>query len=689
MPSTSRVQVAIRTRPTSNFARSELNIDTKEQKISIHVNKDKSQYVNNQQEDWAFRFNKVLHNVDQETMYDACAEDIVNSVLEGYNGTIMAYGQTGAGKTFTMMGGTQSYKYRGIAPRSVAHVFRHIQTNPQVAVSVRISYLEVYNEQFYDLLQENTRLQDLAVMDDPHGNVLVKGLSMKTATCEEEALNLLFEGETNRAIAEHQMNKNSTRSHCVFTMHLDIRSRIESSEKVVRSKLNLVDLAGSERVKNTGSSGKTLQEANFINKSLTFLEQVVIALSSKSRDHIPFRQSKLTNVLRDSLGGNCKTRLIANIWCESQHIHETVSTLKFATRMMRVANTPTINERQDPAMLLKKYKRQVRELRQELAMHDSLANRSSVQYDDFTPEQRQEVYEMVDAYMTDKIPEIKIVNVKQIHEVFKQFKVYVKKAGVSMIQNANALPARANSSHDVKETAQIEAKTEAGPPEGYVGELDGGATGFHLGEADAAAAPPKPDQPRSPAPTKDEAGKSQPSPQHQETCSPEHTAAAGPSGSKPQVSEEEAFEEYKRTKGAQYNDMFEENKKDYQAKKVELKALSNDVNKLKGEIDKMAEELASYKARQEKEIPVSPEGLPVIEEEEFILIRNLKKKKKAYNSAFHTRKMVKNEVSYLKSLVKQAKLKLCSMFLEWYHSAYGSPLPSQSQPDVPANGTFS
>eukprot|EP00466_Bigelowiella_natans_P009990 jgi/Bigna1/42808/e_gw1.67.5.1 len=503
MPS-NRVQVAIRTRPTSNFARSELKIDNKGNNINGKVTPSSSitAYVNNKQEDWAFKFNNILHNVDQEVTYETCAEDIVNSVLQGYNGTIMAYGQTGAGKTFTMMGGTQSYKYRGIAPRAVAHVFRHIQTNPQVAVSVKISYLEVYNEQFFDLLQENTRLQDLAVMDDPHGNVFVKGLSMKTATCEEEALNLLFEGETNRAIAEHQMNKSSTRSHCVFTMHLDIRSRIESSEKVVRSKLNLVDLAGSERVKNTGSSGKTLQEANYINKSLTFLEQVVIALSSKTRDHIPFRQSKLTNVLRDSLGGNCKTRLIANIWCESRHIHETVSTLKFATRMMRVANTPTINERQDPAMLLKKYKRQVRELRQELAMHDSLANRSNIQYDDFSPEQRQQTYEMVDGYVKGEVEEIEIVNVRQIQEVFKQFKIYVQ----TMHKSGSSLPGmnqgkssaggndakRGGGGPDSKRGAK-EAKQphSGGPGEGFVGELDMAATGFHLGQADSGAAPPK------------------------------------------------------------------------------------------------------------------------------------------------------------------------------------------------------
>lgn len=144
-------------------------------------------------------------------------------------------------------------------------------------------------------------------------------------------MNLLFEGEANRTISEHQLNKQSTRSHCVFSVYLEMKSRIESSEKVRTSKLNFVDLAGSERVKKTGSTGLTLKEANYINKSLTFLEQVVVGLSdnkkkpksekAKSYDHVPYRQSKLTHLLKDSIGGNCRTVLIATIMPEIYHLH--------------------------------------------------------------------------------------------------------------------------------------------------------------------------------------------------------------------------------------------------------------------------------------------------------------------------------------------------------------------------------
>jgi kinesin family protein 6/9 len=316
-------------------------------------------------EDWSFGFDHLLHDVPQETVYDTCARydnhpymhgyililfgdanrDIVDNVVQGYNGTILCYGQTGAGKTYTMNGGAADYKSRGIIPRAISHIFRTAATSSSdVEVLVRVSYLEIYNEMFYDLLARPTDApldnSDLAVREDEDGQVIVKGLTRRPVDSEEAALNMLFEGETNRSIASHDMNAASTRSHCIFTIWLESRSRIGASEKVMHSKLNLVDLAGSERVGKTGSTGSTLAEAKYINKSLTFLEQVVVALGQSARDHIPFRQSKLTNVLRDSLGGNCKTRLIANIWCERMQLEETISTLKFATRMMRYVCMP-------------------------------------------------------------------------------------------------------------------------------------------------------------------------------------------------------------------------------------------------------------------------------------------------------------------------------------------------------------
>ena len=236
---------------------------------------------------------------------------------------------------------------------------------------------------------------DITILDDAKGGIYVKGLSMHVCVNEEEALNLLFEGETNRTISEHQLNKTSSRSHCIFTIYVESKSRVESSEKIVSSKFHLVDLAGSERTKKTGSEGVTLKEANYINKSLSFLEMVVIASCDKSREFIPYRQSKLTNLLKDSVGGNSKTIVITNVWPEAAHLEETISTLKFGTRLMKVTNEAMINVHLDPQQLIKKYEKEIRELKQELAMHDTLANRGRITYDPYTPKQQYEIQQVL------------------------------------------------------------------------------------------------------------------------------------------------------------------------------------------------------------------------------------------------------------------------------------------------------
>ena len=246
----------------------------------------------------------------------------------------------------------------------------------------------------------------LSIQDDTRGGVAVKNLSMHQCDTEEDALEQLFEGETNRTYGAHMLNFHSSRSHCVYTLHIESRSRVESTEKIVYSKLHLVDLAGSERTKKTNTSGKLLEEAQHINKSLSYLEQVVLALSDKKRDHVPYRQTTLTNLLRDSLGGNCKTVMIANVHCTKQHIEETISTLKFATRMMKVKNEAMVNSIVDPTLQIKRLEKEIRDLKQELAMHDTLANRGRVNYDAYTPEEQNKIQQVTNQYLTGEIDDI-------------------------------------------------------------------------------------------------------------------------------------------------------------------------------------------------------------------------------------------------------------------------------------------
>jgi kinesin family member 6/9 len=272
----------IRTRPTSHFAYKNIQIDTDTGHITITKPKNEDQgVVNNQLETWKFKYNKILHNSSQEDVFDYCARDIISNIVEGYNGTIMCYGQTGAGKTFTMNGSMANFKYRGLTPRTLSVIFQEIDSRFDQQVTIRVSYIEIYNELMFDLLSPiptHEQSGNISIVEDASGNVKVKGLSLHVCNNEEEALNYLFEGETNRTISEHELNKSSSRSHCIFTLHVESKSRVESTEKVHVSKLNLVDLAGSERTKKTGSSGITLKEAAFINKSLSFLEQVVVAV---------------------------------------------------------------------------------------------------------------------------------------------------------------------------------------------------------------------------------------------------------------------------------------------------------------------------------------------------------------------------------------------------------------------------
>ncbi|CAF5016301.1 unnamed protein product, partial [Rotaria magnacalcarata] len=305
---TNKVKVYVRTRPTNNFASDMISVGRDNRTVSVH-RVASANAVDNKINDWAFHLDGVFHNVSQDEIFDSVAKDVIDRTLDGYNGTIMCYGQTGAGKTHTMTGFTESYPNRGVIPRTIQHIFQEINSRQDFSYSIRIAYLEIYNDQMCDLLRtldsktdnQQQQQQQLSIGEDV-GFVYVKGLSYRIANSEEEALNLLFEGETNRSIGQHVLNKQSSRSHCIFTIIVECRSVLSSDDKYTVSKLNLVDLAGSERLAKTNSEGVTKREATFINKSLSFLEQVVLNLSDKKTNCSHFRSSKLTHALKDSIG---------------------------------------------------------------------------------------------------------------------------------------------------------------------------------------------------------------------------------------------------------------------------------------------------------------------------------------------------------------------------------------------------
>ncbi|XP_025082280.1 kinesin-like protein KIF9 isoform X2 [Pomacea canaliculata] len=498
-----KVKVWARIRPSSNFAHDNLELLPDKKSINLHLKRDpKKGIVNNQILDWSFKLDGIFHNATQEHVFSTVASNLVTSAIDGYNGTLMCYGQTGAGKTFTITGATENFRHRGLIPRALSQLFKEIEERLEFSIIVRISYMEIYNEVMYDLLAslpdvENPSGKETMVLTENQDGVYVKGLSCHLAQNEEEALNLLFEGETNRTIAAHVLNRMSSRSHCLFTVYLESRSRVHSNAKYTVSKLHFVDLAGSERIGKTKSEGKMQTEALYINKSLTFLEQVVIALADRKREHIPFRQSKLTHYLKDSIGGRCNTVLITNIWSERAQLEETVSSLRFATRMMCVASEPAVNEVCDPAacpfcaethwkvILVKTLHQEIEHLKSELAMHDTLANRSSVNYDPLSEQQKYEIRQQCRRYLEGTLDEIDIVNLRQIQGTFEAFReIYhqIENDVEDKLRQKFTLSDRADVA--AMGGAQQAHMSTADEPN-MVGETDG--TGFGVGSAPKSA----------------------------------------------------------------------------------------------------------------------------------------------------------------------------------------------------------
>ena len=453
------IQIFARVKPTkAKLGLYEINNEVDDGSIlGFNVPRDQaSGYVNNKKEEYKFKFQKVFdRSTKQDEVFQEVAQPVIENVLQGYNGTIFAYGQTGSGKTFTITGGPEEYEDRGIIPRALSYIFQHCDDHPEYVFSVHVSYLEIYNETGYDLLhssKSSSKLEDLpkvTILEDPDQNVHLKNLSTHQARNEEEALGLLFAGDTNRMIAETPMNQASTRSHCIFTIH--VSSREAGSATIRQSKLHLVDLAGSERVGKTGVNGQLLTEAKYINLSLHFLEQVIVSLSEKGRGHIPYRNSIMTSVLRNSLGGNCMTTMIATCSVEKKNLDESISTCRFAQRVALIKNDAVLNEELDPKLLIIRLKKEVAQLKEEIAMLTG-----EQRTDELTEEEREICAEAVKQYLDDKDPETSLNvgadmrKVRYCNELLK--KAVLAKGGRDSNIGSNPSTFRQNTSEQEVET---------------------------------------------------------------------------------------------------------------------------------------------------------------------------------------------------------------------------------------------
>ena len=304
-----------------------------------------------------FTFDGVYdHTSTQKEIFEGCALPIVRAAIEGYNGTIFCYGQTGTGKTHTMEGKDEPENERGLIPNTFETVFGDIDALEAANKNflVRASFLEIYNENVRDLLgKDQSRTCDLK--EDPDKGVYVKDLTTFVVKSVAEIRKLHEVGKKNRSVGATLMNADSSRSHSIFTVTIETsevnEGEAEEDAHIRVGKLNMVDLAGSERQAKTGSTGDRLKEATKINLSLSALGNVISALVDGKSSHIPYRDSKLTRLLQDSLGGNTKTVMIANLGPADYNFDETMSTLRYANRAKNIKNKPTINEDPKDAML--------------------------------------------------------------------------------------------------------------------------------------------------------------------------------------------------------------------------------------------------------------------------------------------------------------------------------------------------
>ncbi|KAJ5917749.1 hypothetical protein N7454_010124 [Penicillium verhagenii] len=314
----------------------------------VEFENEESCVINSREGTGSFTFDRVFPmGSAQADIFDFSIRPTVDDILNGYNGTVFAYGQTGAGKSYTMMGSDiDDEEGKGIIPRIVEQIFASILTSPSnIEYTVRVSYMEIYMERIRDLLVPQN--DNLPVHEEKSRGVYVKGLLEVYVSSVQEVYEVMRRGGNSRAVAATNMNQESSRSHSIFVITVSQKNLETGSAK--SGQLFLVDLAGSEKVGKTGASGQTLEEAKKINKSLSALGMVINALTDGKSTHIPYRDSKLTRILQESLGGNSRTTLIINCSPSSYNDAETVSTLRFGVRAKAIKNTAKVNAELSPA----------------------------------------------------------------------------------------------------------------------------------------------------------------------------------------------------------------------------------------------------------------------------------------------------------------------------------------------------
>jgi len=623
-------------------------------------------HINNTKSKWAFKFDQVLPmDIGQAQVFERVGKNVVQNALDGYNSTVFAYGQTGSGKTFTITGGTEKYEDRGIIPRALSMIFASFRSQPNVQWSAHVSYMEIYNEQGFDLLNESAGssakdLPRVKMMEDEHGNFHLRNLSMHRATSEEEALNLLFLGDTNRAISETAMNQASSRSHCLFTVFLEARG-VGGSDKVRRSKLHLVDLAGSERVHKTKSDGITLNEAKYINTSLFYLEMVIVALNEKNkkaRDHIPYRNSMMTSVLRDSLGGNCRTVMVATCSAESKQTEESISTCRFAQRVALVKNDAVLNEETDPSVTIARLKSEVATLKAAVGYLKGEAGEG----DELTDLERTELSSACEVYVQSRVAEDELqvapLTLTRIRDCFAILK--------NMVLQALASGSSTGPGDEQLQATLKERDNEIAILVNMVRQARGGGTAPTPSQAEAKEFSSPASQEKEVSPIRRLDPREQ---MAEDRARMKHRLPDDVGGVSIYVEDDEIRDDPKQAylyfrEHSQVAQNMEENKRLLKEKYTEAKGCGEKVNATRKAIAYLKQSIEQI--RRERAIESMDEDFQKTDPEEQRKIDAISAEKDVYKQNFESLRRLKTEIETIQRMLESGRVKLQKEFDEWY-----------------------
>jgi len=399
------IKIYIRTRPTTDFASENIKILDDHQTVTINIDKsDPLNFLNTPECNYLFKFHSILHNVSQEIVFEEAAREIVDSFIQGYNGCIFSFGQRGSGKTFTMFGGIRHFKYRGIVPRTLGYIFTELEKFKTINFTLSVQYFQIFNDIVYDLLSDEEK--EMQVAEDETGNTYVQNLSAHEVSDVHSAISLLIKGDSKLSLGEHKHNRSIHRSHCVFVLDLVGRK----GTRMTRSRLYLLDLAASEEA----------SDCAYVNKSISYMQQLVVSLVSKETKHLPFRRSKLTYLLREAIGGNCRTAVLANVWPEKENNRETISTFQFATELSKVMNNSKVNTMEPIELRIERLQEELKILEAEAELQSELAG--NVKIDGLKQEEEQQVSELVSLFLSDEIDSLPLQSVAHAKAIFSEIK---------------------------------------------------------------------------------------------------------------------------------------------------------------------------------------------------------------------------------------------------------------------------